>query len=532
MGTPSDDTPRSNDEDERTRLARLIAVSLATLVAFGAGLAILQTDASIRESNFARETTRTAVRALRAHEATQAVLDVELGLQAESDFLPFRRPLDSAAVTLTDAAGLPPTPARDKRDLVAARESLPHHRISSVLNDMRIDAERTSLTQRALATTRITWNTRSTQYTTVIAVLASALFLVGFALVADGAIRRTAYAIGAAIGLFALGWTLWIYLQPIPSTDPRAIDDAARGAVLTEDGKYPAAVAAYNRALETQHNFARAYVGRSQARLLAANPDFPLSRAFTDIDRRATTSAVRDAERGLDLSGGRDFVALVLRAYAAFYTGDYAETMRATERALEINDRVPDVWLLKSAAEFALGDAQASAESRADVYSLLEHAEPSQRTRLLAATYLSLLQWVAFENPALAAPAREIADGLVARETAFTLGREPKKILPRTGTATVEGLRYSQGKLHLMLRWRDLPDGTALSVVGYERPIADGPWAQAPDLAAFATVSGTGKRNVVLPLTRTCKPTELRADVYLDGAPSSTTTGPGVAATC
>ena len=54
-------------EDEDRRRKRKIAVTLATLLVLGAGLTILQTDASIKESNSARETTRVAVRAMSAN---------------------------------------------------------------------------------------------------------------------------------------------------------------------------------------------------------------------------------------------------------------------------------------------------------------------------------------------------------------------------------------------------------------------------------------------------------------------------------
>ena len=83
-----------------------------------------------------------------------------------------------------------------------------------------------------------------------------------------------------------------------------------------------------------------------------------------------------------------------------------------------------------------------------------------------------------------------------------------------------------------MIRWQDLPQGTALGAVAYERPLTQGAWTQPADLALFATIGGSGTRRISVPLSRTCEPTAVRADVYLDGAPALTKVGPGVPATC
>ena len=84
----------------------------------------------------------------------------------------------------------------------------------------------------------------------------------------------------------------------------------------------------------------------------------------------------------------------------------------------------------------------------------------------------------------------------------------------------------------LRLRWSNLPPGTALSALGYERPLRTGAWTQPAGLALFATVAGSGQRDIAVPLEGSCKPTRVRVDVYLNGASSLSRTGPGVAPTC
>ena len=316
-------------------------------------LGVLQTQAGANESTTARETTRTAVRAMSANVATSALLGVRDEVQAEHDFLPFRRPLNEAVPDLAEAAGLTNPSGSVRRDLHAAQQ-LPTKQLLSEVGPLRLDAERQVLKQQALATTRVTWNTRSTQYTTVLAVLAAALFLVGFGLVVEGSIRRVTYGLGLAITALVVVWGSWIYHLPIPSTPDTAITAAAQGAVLTSDGDYSAAVAAYNRAISDHEDFATAYTGRARARLLAANPDYPLSRAFTEPGGKQTTAALDDARRALDLGANRDILGEGLLALVAFYRGDYDQAIDGADAAIKINPDVPDVWLLKSASQLAL----------------------------------------------------------------------------------------------------------------------------------------------------------------------------------
>ena len=365
----------------------------------------------------------------------------------------------------------------------------------------------------------------------MIAVLAVAIFLVGFGLVVEGSIRPATYALGLAVGIFAAGWTVWIYRLPIPSTPQAAITTAARGAVLSTNGNYTAALASYSSALAADDNYSPAYSGRARARLLAANPDYATTRAVTDTSAATFGKAELDAKRALALNS-RDILGTALVAVMSFYRGEYEAAIKAADEGLRINPKVPDLWLLKSAAEAAAGDGDAATNSLNRALAALRGSAPSQRTRLLSSSYLSYLAWVERHAPARAGIARRLANRGVAIETAFTLGRTLPAQPPKRGAVSVRGLRYAQGRLTLQLRWVGQPTGTALSAIGYERPLPRGAWTQPSDLALFAAVAGTGKRDISVPLQRACKPTRVRVDVYLNGAPALTTTGPGVPATC
>ena len=122
--TTTEDLPmqgsRSRTEIEDP-LKPKIAVTLAIVVVIAGMLGVLQTQAGANESTTARETTRTAVRAMSANVATSALLGVRDEVQAEHDFLPFRRPLNQAVPDLAVAAGLTNPSGSVRRDLHAAQ---------------------------------------------------------------------------------------------------------------------------------------------------------------------------------------------------------------------------------------------------------------------------------------------------------------------------------------------------------------------------------------------------------------------------
>jgi len=529
----ADAVPEAGGEtaEPRDRFKQRIAISLGVLVVVGAAIAIVQVRASTNESNTARDTTRVAVEAMRANVVADTAAGVIPQVDAERAFLAFQSPLTAGAPSLAQAAGIPTSKSGSAAGLRVAQASVPDLGVGKLAPVLQTEAQRLSLEQRALATTRITWNTRSTQYTTVIAVLAVAIFLVGFGLVVGGPIRGAAYVFGVAVGLFAAGWAVWIYFLPIPSTPASAIEATARGTVLSGEGSYRAALSQYDAAIRSASGYATAYSGRARARLLASNPDYPVTRAITDLSGRSVAEALTDAQKAHQLDS-RDILATSLLALASFYRGDYVHALSATDAALALNPGVPDLWLLRSAIEVGLGDPAAASAALVHGVGLLRGASPSQQTRLLASTYLSYMAWLERHDPVHAAATRKLADRLVAIESAFTLGRTLPKHPPATGTLSVTRLRYAHGKLMLRLRWAGLPAGTALTAIGYERPLAQGAWTQPPDLALFASIAGSGSRNITVPLKRACQPTSVRVDVYLNGSRTLSRTGPGVRATC
>ena len=522
-----DGEPAADDGDDRGTLGRWIAVSLAAIAVVGAAIAILQTDASVNESNTARETTRTAVAALRAGVTEKGGSLLEDDIEAESGAL--RRQLDFVANQAGDAA--PVLSSSELRSILPENGNLPGVRTREALRRLSVASELLSLTQAALAETRVTWNDRSTQYTTAIAVLAFALFLVGFSLVLSGTQRLVFYLFGIAVAVFTVGAVIYVYSLPIPETSSEAISATARGRVASDQGDQQRAIRLFSEAIEIDDEFAAPYSYRAIARAFAANPDLQATGAVTG-GVGSLDQAIADVRRALDLEDDRDTLALAFAAIAGLYAGQYEKSIQAADEAIAINSEVPDIRLVKSAAEVGLGDAGAAIESLDAARDLIKGSDPSERTRGLVASYLTYLEEVVHQVPERRDLAGRIEQRIIGTETEFSLGRKLSRRAPDRGSVEVTGLRYGDGQISLRTAWSDLPAGTAVTLIGFERPARGSGWVQPRELALFRTLGGSGEQTGRVPISRNCTPVELRVDVYLDGAFSDRFTGPGGPATC
>jgi tetratricopeptide (TPR) repeat protein len=359
-----------------------------------------------------------------------------------------------------------------------------------------------------------------------------ALFLVGFSLALKGLRRKLFWALGIAVALASFGFAAYVYSLDVPETPEPAIEATAAGAVALANDRFEVAIERYTEAIDVDDDFVNPYTNRAIATFLAANPDFRTTGAVTSAEGVAT-DAVDDLRTAVDLTDGDpDFLTLTIISLLEFYAGDFSASIQAADEAIARNDQVPDVRLLKSAAQVGLGDEAGAQETLDGALALLSGSDPSERTRALVADYITYLEYVAFLEPDRTEIAADFEQQIFARETAFTLAEQPSGTAPATGAARVEGLRYRNGRLQLTIDWRNLPADTQLSAIAFERPTVDGPWAQPVEAAFFRSVTGSGQEIVNAPLERACRPTEVRVDLYLNGERVQSETGPGGAPTC
>ena len=227
--------------------------------------------------------------------------------------------------------------------------------------------------------------------------------------------------------------------------------------MLTSDGDYRGAIAAYDRAIAAHEDFATAYTGRARARLLAANPDYPVTRAFHHrpagkLDRRRGGRRLEGARPRSSQQPQRRAARIDQLLPGGLPRGRAGECGRHCDQSAGSRS----VAAPKRRPGRARGAGCRDGLARAGL-APLRNAEPSQRTRLLASTYLSYLARVGHDVPARADSARRLADRMVAIETRFTLGRAPRGAAPTRGSVAVQGLRYADDRLTVRLRWTNLP---------------------------------------------------------------------------
>ncbi len=517
----------ADDDSNKGSLGRWIAVSLAAIAVIGAGIGILQTQAAVNESNTARETTRTAIGALRAGVSLEGAQILEKDIEAEASDL--RRQLNSLA--RDSGTGTDPLSADELESILPEGGELPGVRTPEELRRLSFESDNLSLRQSALAETRVTWNDRSTQYTTAIAVLALALFLVGFSLVLAGRRRLVFYVFGMIVAVLAVGATTAIYLAPVPETPDEAIAATAEGKVASDEGEEARAVELLDEAIEIDGDYAAPYSRRAFARARQANPDLDRTGAITG-DGSALGDSIADAERALELGGNRDLLAFSFLALAALHAGEYEKSVQAATDAIALNSEVVDLRFIKSAAQVGLGDEDAALRSLQEAGDLLEGGDASDRTRDLVAGYLTYLEQVVHSVPGRSGIVGEFEELIIATETELSLDREVSRELPEGASFEVEDLRYRDGEFRLGTSWKGLPPGTAVTLFGFERPARDSSWVQPQELSLFRTLGGSGSDSGKVRVRRACEPVEVRVDVYLDGAFFDSSTGPGVEPTC
>ncbi|MCB1016576.1 MAG: hypothetical protein KDB10_15910 [Acidimicrobiales bacterium] len=503
---PVDDATPPSEPDSGYK--RRVAIVLAVLAVVGAWIGILRTDAATNESRYARETTRTAEQALRARVNEEVVQGLEVDLDAEQEALDLRAGAGGATAT---------TGGIDRTQLA---------------RDLTFESERLDLERGALAETRVTYNNRASQYETVLTTLAVALFLVGFTLILSRRSRPPILVPGLLLSAYVIGWAVWIHQREIPRTDPATIEASAEGATALQFGDPSGAVEHYDRAVDLDGEFVPAFTGRSLAQFTAVNPDFGRTLAIVDTTSAAAEQAFADAERAVALGDGRDVAALVESGFFRFLAGDYDGALERLDAAEAVGDRSPRMAVLQASAELARGDEDAARADLRDALGGLDATSGSTRDREIAADVLTLLEWVEAAEPDQADAVASIREDAARIESSIVVGRELSGELPADATVDLVDLSLDGDELSLTLDYAGLPEDTAVAAYLYEQPAAEAPDVQAPELARFAELSGTGTVSGSTTVERACTPVALRLDVYLDGALAGSFDAPGGEASC
>jgi tetratricopeptide (TPR) repeat protein len=522
------DADSGNDVEEADPYKRRVAIVLALLGVLGAWIGILHNDSGNNESTFARETTRTAVGALRANVNQSTLEGLGKDLDAEQEALGVAtvfQPGQSGAATDAAAAqsGALSSEAASGLD-PADREALER--------ELTTEAERLDLKRQALAETRVTYNNRTSQYETVLTTLAVALFLVGFTLVLHRRVRPPVLVPGLLLAAYVAGWALWIHQRDIPTTPPEAIDAAAQAAMHEQFAEYDRAEASYTQAIDADGDFAPAYTGRSVVSFLGANPDFFRTLAVIDPDGEAADQALADAEEAIRLSQNDDFGSLLVSGLYRFYAGDYDGAVERIDAAVAVNDQAPEAFLVLTAAELARGEIAAADQALERAVGLLDLEAASERNRQFAADLFSLLEQVEAAVPGSGPDVAVLREGLAAGEAGLVFGEEVSGEAPAGAEFALDRVELADGQLSTTVSYAGLPPGSLVSLYIYEQPVDGVPFAQSAELGRFVPLEGSGSVSGTVEIERACSPVALRYDFYVNGAPVTSLDAPGGEPTC
>ncbi|MEL6891731.1 MAG: hypothetical protein AAFP84_09055, partial [Actinomycetota bacterium] len=407
---PGGERDDDGENDETTsHFKKSVAMLLAALAILGAAIAVLETFASTSESRAARETTRTAVSGLAAQVDANALQRVSAELAATPE-LRERAQAETAA--------------------------------------LRLEATAQDLRRSALTETRIGWNSRASQFGTVVTVLAIAVFLAGFALVVHTRIRIPVLVPGIVLGLVCAGWAVHIHLRGVPETADASIDATATGLMAMERGDYAGARASFDDAIRFDDDYAPAYEGRGVSTFLDANPDFFVVGSVLDNSEPVRDSAQADLQRALDVGPDHNVFAQTLIGVLDLYGPEPASATSALDQALRLDPSAPELWFAHAAANTADGRTDAAESSLESGLALLDQRRPSDSTRQLAAEALTSFEWVRVFG-ADPESASRFARRIVELEASFVAGRELRPERADAATFTVEQASFDDGRLDL-----------------------------------------------------------------------------------
>lgn len=174
-------------------------------------------------------------------------------------------------------------------------------------------------------------------YVVMLAMLAVAVYLFGFALTPHGRPNRRLFA-GVAAGLTAVAiiWAVFVGL----SSPRRAPDEAATayvaGSIAAGTEEWDRAVREYTRAIELRPTFALAYVGRADAEFSQGSPQ---SSGFKSLTRTEFLErAVADQRKALEL-GSTDAGLLGGTAFNLMTIGFRSGSDDMVEEGMELSER-------------------------------------------------------------------------------------------------------------------------------------------------------------------------------------------------
>lgn len=380
---------------------------------------------------------------------------------------------------------------------------------SRLLANRTRDAVRIEALQDAANEIGEAWSGQATTYTAVLAILAVALYLLGFSLTIDVRRAKQLFAgVGALLLMVAGAWTLTqVAARPYAAPD-EAADAYADGMVKLDTAfdaaGYEAAVADLTRAIELRPTFARAYLGRATAAFALGSPQQDGFLSIVSDEALATSS--EDLARAYDL-GLEDTALLVDLGFQRFLQGlrgDAASLdagIAFSRQAMERREADPVVHFNLAVTLLAAGrtdearaayDAGIARTIYSDVGAATRREDPWTEMTYVAGA-LTDLELLARARPDLGDLVTELRQTIIA-----SVARGDPGATAATGEGGARVDRLSADVFPSLVQWRGdlkgLDDAAdALSVIWSRKDSDGGAWAV---MAGVSVLDATPTENV------------------------------------
>ena len=401
-----------------------------------------------------------------------------------------------------------------------------------------MDSRIARLRQEAKVREQNGWGGKADSLVAVITVLAVGLFLVGLSLTTGGRLRPLLLFPAIGIAVWCVAWSAVVIRRGVDDTPEVAITATADGdrlsqrAVAEPDDAAARqdlrdAIADYDKAVKADGSLGAAFAGRADARFVAGSrQDLIQTFAVSSTDPAILKDVIADSERAIALGQSGDVNVVGSLGFYYFLAGRNDDARNLTQRAIALNDRLPELWFNLGVTEQADGNDRAAEKAYDQAIARLEKEPNLGVQEAVYAGARTDLEILARAQPAKAKRVIELQERITAREQAtiqhVPLGERPKGIdisdvkITGDGAATIANFSFD-----------GIPKGSHVGYVWYHRGGADEPWTQPSSMTQFVDFVDDGSGHAFVRNQLGPCPTggEYRIDVYVEGSRVSTAEG-------
>jgi len=400
------ETPDIDDVDhDAPAFKRWLALIVVLVTLFGATVAYLQSSASNKEDNAAREAARASIDGLGRQVESSTEYRYNYRAFVESKLVEQRaqidRSLQRAAPAGDPIASLYSSSAArweaiqkstaDLSPLIADPQfgEAADPTLGALADELDIPPTNARLTHSVQASESNDYGSKADQYVAVLTLLAAALFLFGLSLTINGRGRFVLAGAGALLTVLSVGATMYVFVRPVHHVSASAVDLAAHGSALTRQGKYDEGIDKLDQAIDDSPRFADAYGLRAQAEFLKGSPQASLG-FVSIVDPASLEASTKDLQKAYDLGDTNDLNIVGDLGFQYFLQGDNAKASSLTHEALDLNDSQPELWFNLGLIELARGREQSAANAYTNGLTRADDVTSSTREDLISAAFVDL----------------------------------------------------------------------------------------------------------------------------------------------